>query len=106
MLDAGLWITYIMFILALAGMAVFSLINMLSDVKKAKGTLMGIAVLVVLFIISYAISSDEVLPKYEQLGIDAGSSKMIGGWLILLYIVGAATFIIAIVSEIRKIFVK
>ena len=106
MIAAGLWITYIMFFLAVAGMVVFSLINMLSDIKKAKGTLMGIGILVVLFIISYALSGDEVLPKYEQLGIDSGSSKMIGGWLILLYIVGVGTFAIAIFSEIRKIFVK
>jgi hypothetical protein len=106
MIDAGLWIAYIMFILALAGMAVFSLINMLSDIKKAKGTLVGIGILIVLFIVSYAISGSEVLPKYEQLGIDSGSSKMIGAWLILLYIVGVSTFALAIVSEFRKLFMK
>ena len=106
MIDAGLWITYILFVVALAGMAVFSLINMLRDLKKAKGTLMGIGILVVLFIISYAISGSEVLPKYEQLGIDSGSSKMIGAWLILLYIVGVSTFALAVVSEFRKLFMK
>jgi hypothetical protein len=106
MIDAGLWIAYIMFILALAGMAVFSLINMLSDIKKAKGTLVGIGILIVLFVVSYAISGSEVLPKYEQLGIDSGSSKMIGAWLILLYIVGVSTFALAVVSEFRKLFMK
>ena len=106
MIDAGLWIAYIMFILAVAGMAVFSLINMLSDIKKAKGTLVGIGILIVLFIVSYAISGSEVLPKYEQLGIDSGSSKMIGAWLILLYIVGVSTFALAVVSEFRKLFMK
>jgi hypothetical protein len=47
-----------------------------------------------------------VLPKYEQLGISAGQSKMIGAGLILLYTMGVATLVLAVYSEFRKIFNK
>lgn len=106
MIDAGLWISYILFIAAIAGMVVYSLVNMLRDVKKAKGTLIGVGILAGLFLISFLFSGGEVLPKYEQLGVDSGQSKMIGAGLILMYIMGVATVVIAVYSEIRKLFMK
>ena len=45
MIDVGLWISYILFVGAVAGMAVYSLITMLRDTKKAKGTLIVVGVL-------------------------------------------------------------
>lgn len=104
MIDAGLWISYILFILAIAGMVVYSLINMLSDIRKAKGTLIGVGILLGLFLLSFLISGSEVLPKYEQLGISSSQSKMIGAGLIMLYVLGIGTIVIAVYAEVRKIF--
>jgi hypothetical protein len=106
MIDLGLWISYILFGAALAGMLFYSVINMLRDPKKAKATLIGVGVLVALFLVSFLFSGNEVLPKYEQLGISAGQSKMIGAGLILLYTMGVATLVLAVYSEFRKIFNK
>lgn len=106
MIDVGLWISYILFIGALAGMAVYSLINMLRDTKNAKGTLIGVGVLVGLFLITFLLSSNELLPKYVDLGISPTQSKMIGAGLLLAYIIGFGTVAIAIYSEVRKIFMK
>lgn len=106
MIDLGLWISYILLFAAIAGMVVFSLVNMFSDVKKAKGTLLGLGVLIALFLISFLFSGNEVLPKYEQLGISANQSKMIGAGLIMLYILGIGTVVFAVYTEIRKIFIR
>lgn len=106
MIDVGLWISYILFVGALAGMAVYSLINMLRDTKNAKGTLIGVGVLVGLFLLTFLLSSNELLPKYVDLGISPTQSKMIGAGLLLAYIIGFGTIAIAVYSEVRKIFMK
>ncbi|MBK8414078.1 MAG: hypothetical protein IPL22_05935 [Bacteroidetes bacterium] len=106
MIDVGLWISYILFVGAVAGMAVYSLINMLRDTKKAKGTLIGVGVLVGLFLLTFLLSSNELLPKYVDLGISPTQSKMIGAGLLLAYIIGFGTIAIAVYSEVRKIFMK
>lgn len=106
MIDVGLWISYILFIGAVAGMAVYSLINMLRDTKNAKGTLIGVGVLVGLFLLTFLLSSNELLPKYVDLGISPTQSKMIGAGLLLAYIIGFGTIAIAVYSEVRKIFMK
>ena len=106
MIDLGLWVSYILFFAAVAGMIVYSLINMLRDTKKAKGTLIGVGVLGGLFLICFLISGNEILPKYEQLGITASQSKMIGAGLIMLYILGIGTVILAVFTEFRKMFIK
>jgi hypothetical protein len=106
MIDLGLWVCYILFIAAIAGMVIYSLVNMLRDTKKAKGTLIGVGALLGLFLICFLFSGNEVLPKYEQLGISASQSKMIGAGLIMLYILGIGTVILAVFTEFRKIFIK
>ena len=106
MIDVGLWIGYILFIGAVAGMAVYSLINMLRDTKKAKGTLIGVGVLAGLFLLTYLMSGNELLPKYVDLGISATQSKMIGAGLLLAYIIGFGTIALAIYTEVRKVFMK
>ncbi|MBL7915423.1 MAG: hypothetical protein JNL49_10300 [Bacteroidia bacterium] len=106
MIDVGLWISYILFIGALAGMAVYSLINMLRDTKNAKGTLIGVGVLVGLFLVTFLLSSNELLPKYVDLGITPSQSKMIGAGLLMSYLVGFGTIAVAVYAEVRKIFMK
>lgn len=105
MIDVGLWISYLLFIGALAGMAVYSVINILRDTKKAKGTLMGIGILVGLFLISFLLSGSEVLPKYEDFGITSSGSKLIGAGLTLAYFIGIGTVVLAVYSEIRKVLI-
>jgi hypothetical protein len=106
MIDAGLWISYILFIAAIAGMVVYSLVNMLRDTKKAKGTLIGVGVLVAIFLVTFIISGNEVLPKYEEFGIDASMSKMIGAGLLMSYLLGIGTVVIAVYVEVRKLFMR
>lgn len=106
MVDIGLWICYLLFIGALIGMAIYSVINVLRDTKKAKGSLMGVGILVGLFLITFLISGNEVLPKYEAFGITASQSKMIGAGIMMIYLMGIGTVVLAVYVEIRKLFMK
>ena len=106
MLDIGLWVCYLLFIAALIGMAVYSVINMVRDSKKAKGSFIGIGILLGIFLVTFLISGNEVLPKYEQFGISATQSKMIGAGLLMCYLLGFATILIAVYAEFRKLFMK
>jgi len=63
---------------------------------------LGVGALVVLFIVSYALSGSEVTAKYTALGVGSGSSKMIGAGLIMFYIIFLMAAIGMIFSEINK----
>ncbi len=106
MVDIGLWIGYLLFIGALIGMAIYSVVNVLRDTKKAKGSLMGVGILAGLFLITFLFSGNEVLPKYEAFGITASQSKMIGAGIMMIYLMGIGTVVLAVYVEIRKLFMK
>ena len=102
--DYGLWISYILIIVAIAAAVGMPLWNSLSDPSTLKGAGIGIGVLVVLYFVSYAMSGDEVTAKYTQFGVDAGTSKAIGGvltmmYLLLFFVIGGILY-----TEISKIF--
>jgi hypothetical protein len=56
----------------------------------------------VLFIVAYTISGDEVSAKATALGVDSGSSKLIGAGLILFYVVFVISAVGIVYSEISK----
>lgn len=101
MIDVALYLTYFLVISALILALGFAVWFLTKNIKKSKTTLIGALVLVVIFIIAYLISSGEV---YEKFQIGEGLSKVIGGALISLYIMFFGTIIIAIYTEIAKLF--
>ena len=101
MIDTFLYITYAMVFIALASTLGFALWGLVKNFKKAKATIFGAVGLIVIFFISYALSSSEV---YEKFAIGESTSKVIGGTLIMLYIVFVGTFLTAIYAEVSKLF--
>ena len=104
MVDIGLYASFVVFFIAAGAAILFPLINSLRNPAALGKSLTGVAALVVLFIIAYALSGDEVTPRYTALGVDAGASKMIGAGLTLFYFLIALSFIGIIYSEITKAF--
>jgi NADH:ubiquinone oxidoreductase subunit 6 (subunit J) len=87
LIDAGLWITYILFIVCAAGAAlVFPILQGMKDPASFKKTGIALAGLLGLFLISYIISGNEVTETYKAFGITEGSSKFIGAMLITSYL--------------------
>ncbi|MCX7861396.1 MAG: hypothetical protein N2449_00170 [Bacteroidales bacterium] len=101
MIDVALYLTYFLVLASVLLVLGFAIWFLVKNFKKSKNTLAGALVLIIIFLISYFISSGEV---YEKFQIGEGLSKLIGGSLITLYIMFAGTIVVAIYAEIAKLF--
>lgn len=89
--DIGLRIAYVLLVLGVLVAFGFAIMSIVTDTKGAMMSVIGTAVLLFIFIVCYATASDEVLPKYANYGVDAGISKLIGGFInsaIVLFVIG------------------
>jgi hypothetical protein len=96
---------------ALVGVAavlaiVFPVVNTIANPKDAKSIFAGIGALLLVVVVSYILAGDEVLPKYEQYGTTASSSKWVSTGLIMFYLLSAIAVGITIFAEVYKIFKK
>lgn len=101
--DIMLWVAYILTGLAIVGAIVGPLISSLSDPKSLLKSGLGIGALVVVFLISYSLSGNEVTPLYEKFNVDAGLSQTLGGVLTMVYLLLGIAFVSIIVTEVSKI---
>ncbi len=101
-INIGFVILYILMIVAVIGVIVFPIIQMLGDLKSAKGALIGIGALLVIFFISYAISTPEVGAVYDKYNVSPNFSKIIGGGLIATYIMFAGVIVSILWSQISS----
>lgn len=85
-IDIALYASYILVLVAAVAAVVLPLIQSLDDPSSLVKSGIGLAALVVVFVIGYAISGSEVLPSYAEFNVDAGLSKFIGGLLTMMYI--------------------
>ena len=85
-------------------MIVLPLIKAIDDPKTLVGTAIGLGILAVVFGISYAISGDEVLPRYVAQDVGPGISKVVGGLLTTMYLFLAAAVVGILYTEISKVF--
>ncbi len=104
MIDFGLWIGYLLAMAGAAGMLVFSIRNIIGNPKNAKYTLMGVGAIVVLFLLSWVVSSSELTPRMVNLQASESMSKMIGAGFIMLYLMGVITVAAIFYVEIKKLF--
>jgi hypothetical protein len=102
MLDVGLYLTYTLVAVAVISAIGFAVINSVRTPGALMKTLIAIGVLVVLFGLAYALSSDTVSMEGAALGITSTKSKLIGAGLILLYITLGGSILALIYSEISK----
>jgi hypothetical protein len=100
LIDTGLYLSYILLGIAAIAAITFPIIFIIHSPKKAKATLLGILGLTIIFVVSYSLSSNEVVKDSHNPLI----SKLVGGGLIMFYILFVAAISIAIYSEIAKIF--
>ncbi len=101
-INIGFVIMYILMIVAVIGVIVFPIIQMLGDLKSAKGALVGIGVILVVFLISYAISTPEAGAFYDKHNVSPNLSKIIGGGLIATYIMFGGVIVSILWSQISS----
>jgi hypothetical protein len=82
------------------------LIKSLDDPKSLLKTGLGVVVILVLFFISYSISGNEVLPKFEgePFNLTPGMSQLVGGMMITTYILIVGTLLSILITEFTKAF--
>ena len=99
MVDAGLYIAYALTGIALAGMIIFEIIYLASNIADAKGTLGGIAALILILVLSYALGSSEFDAKIvEKFAMTPGSLKLIDAGLFTTYILVALASVALVVD--------
>lgn len=102
-IDIALIGSYILVGVAIVAAVILPLINSLSDLSTLAKSGVGILILLVLFGISYAIAGDEVTAVYTKYKVDAGVSKMVGGSLIMMYLLTGVALVGIVYTEISKI---
>ena len=95
--------SYVLLGIAMVAALAGSVMTAVSDPKKMTGAGIGIGAMIVVFILSFLISSDEVLEAYGD--ITATTSQMVGAGLITFYILlilAVLSIIYASVSRMLK----
>lgn len=80
------------------------LVKSLDDPKSLLKTGAGILGIAVLFFISYSISDNEVLPKFEAdpFNLTPAGSQLVGGMLICTYILTIVAMVSIVITELNK----
>ena len=103
-IDIALYLSYIMVIVAAIGSVVLPMISAAGDPKSLLKSGLGVVAILVVFLIAYVISDNEVRPLYTDFGVDAGQSKLIGGGLICSYLLFFIAMFGIIYSEVTGFF--
>jgi hypothetical protein len=102
LISAGMWVFYILLIGSVAAAILMPLASAIKTPEVFKKSLVGVGALVVLFVVSYAISGSDVSAVHAAKGITPETSKMIGAGLTLFYFALFGSIIGIIYSEISK----
>lgn len=102
LISAGLYFGYLLFFIALGALVVLPALNALKAPKEIAKSAAGMVALVVIFVVSYALSGDEVTLKTASYGTTPESSRLIGAGLIMFYIV----FLVSVAGLLYSFFHK
>ena len=102
--NIGLIVSYILVVVGGLSAIILPLINALNNPKSLMYAGIGVAGLLVFFFIGYLMAGDEVTANYIKNGVDAGTSKMVGGALICMYILTIFAIVGILYTEFSKMF--
>lgn len=104
------WTCVALAAVAIFGMLGFALVqiivNLKEQPKKVRGTLIGVAAFIVVFVVSYLLASGTDLPQEFLIKMETSESlsKIIGASAISVYIFAGAALLAAIYTEVMKKF--
>jgi hypothetical protein len=104
MLDIGLYVFYALLFIAVAAAVIFPILNSIKEPGALVRSGIGIAVILVLFGISYGLSGSTLSRSAIAFGLSEGNVKLISAGLIMFYIVLILAILALIYSEISKAF--
>ncbi|MBD5392436.1 hypothetical protein HDR65_02735 [bacterium] len=104
LINIGMFVVYALLILGILAAVGFSIYQFAGNFKQNKNSLYGIVGLVVIFVISYIVSSgSDISPAvFDKVGGNYESSKMIGAGMYMFYILFGITLLTLIGTEIAR----
>ena len=102
LVDIILYFGYGMVIVAAVLAVGFPLWIASKNPKSLLGTGVGLGSILVLFLVAWLLSNNEVYSSYSEFGVDASLSKFIGGMLNLVYILAGLAVVGIVYSEVSK----
>jgi len=106
LINIGIILTYLMVAFASSAAIGFGIKKVMQKTNNAKKTLYSIGGLLVIILISYLMSSDEVLGSYEKYEITATTVKMVGMGLTTFYLLVIGAIGAVLYAELSKVFAK
>lgn len=104
-INIGLYVAYIALFAAIAALVIFPVYHMLAgNFGKAKGSLIGIGILVAVVVIAYLISPADQGAYYTKMGVSPGQSKLIGAGLLSTYIFFIGLVVVTVYTAISRWF--
>ena len=101
--DILLYLGYALVIFVLVAAVLLPLINALGNPQSLLKSGMGVLAIVVLYFISYAFSGSEVTQEYAKFNVGPELSKIVGGTLIMGYLMLGCAVVGIVFTEINKI---
>jgi len=103
LIDLGIYALFALFGVAILGLILMELFNLIKDPKSLIRAGMVIVGFAILFFISYSVSVGDVKTKYIAAGVSETYSRMIGAGLIFFYVFLIVSFIGIVASEVYKL---
>jgi hypothetical protein len=82
---------------------IFPIIGMVKDFQKAKNSLIGVGILIVIFVLGYALSTEETYRVGESI-VEGAVSRRAEAGLIAFYVMIVMAIVAIIYTEISKAF--
>jgi hypothetical protein len=103
-IEIGLYATYGLVAFGCVAAIILPLINAFSNPKALLRSLAALILLAVLFAVSYSVADNEVTLVGTKEGLTTTGSQIIGGALILTYLLGGLAIVATFISEVSKVF--
>ncbi|MBS4012199.1 MAG: hypothetical protein KGZ97_00365 [Bacteroidetes bacterium] len=107
-INVGIYLSYGLLAIAALTAIIFPIIHFIKDFRKAKGTLLGLAVLLVVLVASWAVAGggQMVIDQGSQGSIIVSStvSKLVGGGIIATMALIILGLVAAVYTEVSKLF--
>ena len=106
LINLGIILAYLMVGIGAITAIGFGIKKMMENLENAKKTIYTLSGLIVVFVISYLLASDEVINSYEKYKITSSSSKQVGMGLITFYFLIFGAIMAILYTELSKMFSK
>jgi len=104
MVNFGLYLTYFLVLVAVAGSIIFPLKYTLQNIGDAKGVFIALGAMVAILLVGYFTASADYNFKGMENYIIQGNVKLVGGGLNSLYILIVIAIVSSVYFEVTKFF--